>query len=105
MKKIDKCAGQPKSFAGTCERSPCVVRDGVHYCWQHDPERRAKIAKQKRKNLLDKNEKEEVAFEASLLRHQLAAQAGIDSLSDDDIRAIIKAGGIQIVLAKLGKNV
>lgn len=76
----DQCQAQirlPGSLMATyqCGRRGTVVRNGMHYCWQHDPER---IARRQRKRSL------EVEIEICVSRlHSVATSVGYAYLCGD----------------------
>lgn len=92
-----QCCGRAMTYlGGHCSRPACVTRDGKRYCYQHDPERMS----EKRAERAAKSRAEVAAREARLDRQELERDAGISALTDDDLRAIIAAGGIRAMLAK-----
>lgn len=98
-----KCASSPTSFLGYCERKPSVVRDGVHYCWQHDPERLEK----QRKLQWEQRKAELARLEAKIDKDQerriLLKKAGLDVVTNEQLHKIIELGGITKII-ETGEN-
>lgn len=99
--QIQRCCGKAHLFAGYCDRKPSVIRDGKHYCWQHDPERRRSIAKKKREELAIRLAKKEEEHERYMKRRELLSKSGVDSLADSELETIISLGGIREVLRRM----
>lgn len=95
---MSKCEGQCTRFFGDCARKPCVVRDGKHYCWQHDPERLEAIRAEAYAKRRAETVKRDNRIEAEAERRCLLRDSGVNKLSDDDLRTIIALGGIHAVL-------
>jgi hypothetical protein len=96
-----ECQGKAGHFLGRCERKPIVVHDGKPYCWQHDPERLQKIAREKWEARKAEMARDDAEFERKLARRKLVEEAGTGDLSDDDLREIIGHGGIRNILRDL----
>ena len=95
-----ECQGKATQFLGWCERKPSVVRDGKPYCWQHDPARRSRAAKERQAAAVARTARIEAEQDARIERRQLENQSGVDSLSNDDLRVIIAIGGIRSMIDK-----
>lgn len=101
------CHGKLKHTFGECLRKPTVFRDGVAFCWQHDPgdpverQERAKAERMKRWEEIQEMERK---FDAKAERRKLEAEAEIDNLSNSDLKKIVELGGIYAMLSDLDKN-
>lgn len=97
-----KCQGRLSGcFGGNCERRASITRGGRGYCWQHDPERVSRERKAKAQQLRQEIRRREERIDAEVERSALHRRAGLDSLTDDDIRNIISLGGIQSMIYAL----
>jgi hypothetical protein len=102
MAKVEgECQGKANSFCGSCDRKPSVVRDGKPYCWQHDPERLQKLAKERWELRKQEIAKVEADQDARIVRRKLEEAAGVDKLTNDTLGIIIRLGGIQQMIAKI----
>lgn len=93
-----RCAGTVRGFVGDCERRPTVERNGKWYCWQHDPDRLAEQAKERRDAWRAKMQKEDDAFAARRSRRDLEARAGIKDLTDAELEKLAALGGVRNLL-------
>jgi hypothetical protein len=96
-----RCHGKNKRFLGYCDRKPSVVREGVDYCWQHDPERLSRVVKENRQKRKVEMAERETKVDAEIHQRQLRRQAGVDALSEADLLTIIRLGGILSMIALL----
>lgn len=85
-------------FLFRCDRKATVERDGVRFCWQHDPERRKRIAQERRDKQRAEDRAREAKWDAADRRRKLEDEAGITGLTDSHLQAIIKLGGIQALI-------
>jgi hypothetical protein len=97
----ERCQGQYLSFLGYCSRKPTVVRDGKAYCWQHDPERISRLRQERNKRWDAEWKAKEAAWDAADARRVLEIAAGMDKLTDDELRTIAALGGIREMLRRL----
>jgi hypothetical protein len=88
------CNGKVETFLGSCDRKPTVCRDGVDYCWQHDPVRLAAQRHERWLKRKDEIKAEEARFEAKFRREDLIRKSGVQDLTDQDLQQIVAAGGI-----------
>lgn len=96
----DRCQGNDHKFLGSCDRKPSVVCDGKHYCWQHDPERLKSAAAERWAKRKQEITATEAKIDAEIETRKLKRESGIDALTDDDLRKIIKLGGIKAILQR-----
>jgi len=94
---MDQCQGRLR-FMGHCERRPTVVRDGKHYCWQHDPVRLQEIALEQRRQSAERTRKIEEKHDTCIQRRRLEEDSGVSSLTNEDLEKIIQMGGMSKIL-------
>lgn len=92
-----KCNAYLKGCWGKCERNATVERYGKHYCWQHDPGTEEK----NREKRLKKRAEEQAKIDEWERKRDLRIAAGINSLTDDDLRVIVSLGGIKVMISLL----
>lgn len=98
---MKKCHGHCRgTFAGICFRKgkSLVERDGKWYCWQHDPERLARLAKERWEERKRHTAEVERKADESAARRRLLIDAGLDDISNVDLQTIISLGGIQAMI-------
>lgn len=103
---MKKCEGHLRgTFAGMCYRKgkSLVERDGKWYCWQHDPERLAQLAKEKQEEREKRYAKMERKNDERIERHRLLVAAGLEEVSNDLLRDIIHLGGIDAMIQALSE--
>jgi hypothetical protein len=91
-------------YAFRCDRKPTIVRDGKHYCWQHDPVRISRIALGQRIALIERERKQQEEFDAKWARRDLETAAQVDKLTDDELRTIVSFGGVREMIKKLTRK-
>jgi hypothetical protein len=93
----EQCQGKLKTLYGRCERRGTICRDGKFYCWQHDPgtPEQAKADRMKR---WAEQQAEEEEYERRAHTRKLTERAGLDKLTDADLEAIIRLGGIRMMI-------
>ncbi len=96
-----KCQGRSGAFAFQCDRKPTIERGGKCYCWQHDPERLTRIARERQAERFAAQERSQAEFDAQYKRNQLIANAGVDNLTEDELKAIAALGGIRAMIVEL----
>ena len=92
-----KCEGKGR-FGWDCDRKGTIEREGKWYCWQHDPDRLDREARERNEQRKRELAELEAKHEARLARRILEETAGTNNLTDDDLRRIIELGGIRKLL-------
>ena len=96
-----KCGAKLRgAFMGYCERPPTIERDGMRWCWQHDPKRLTDARNARAERMKADARARDARIEAEFNRSQLEKAAGIRGLSDDDLRGLVALGGIRAILSK-----
>lgn len=95
------CHGKLGSYAGSCLRPGTVEHDGKWYCWQHDPEKLRAKAEQARRDYIEKQRLDDLAFEKKLARRRLEEAAGLGLLTDDELTALATLGGVRAAVKLL----
>ena len=85
-----------------CDKAAKVERDGNPYCGLHDPEKVAARRAERNAKWDRKWAVQTAAREQEASRAELQRLAGIPHLTNDELRAIVAAGGIRAVLAAMG---
>lgn len=101
--ELRQCSASASSFYGNCERKATAFRDGVPFCWQHDPRRREKSAAEKRAAQREADKKTEAEFEEKCRLRRLRERAGLTDLTEAEMEALAALGGIRAILAELSK--
>jgi hypothetical protein len=97
--KVKCCANLRGRYRGNCERNGTVERGGKWYCRQHDPVLVAEQRAAKAVVLRAEAAALQAKVHMEVDRHILERDAGVDRLTDAELRAIIAAGGMRKILA------
>lgn len=95
MSAQHQCHGKARQFLGHCDRKPTIERDGHHYCWQHDPVRLKKLADEAWAQRKREIAELEAKHDAKIHRNKLLEEAGVDKLTNEELKQIAELGGVQ----------